>query len=216
MKRNKIYANVFLWMCIGLLVTFGVGYLVSTNENMIANIYGGMTWLVLAIIEIVVAIFLQARIQKLSPIAVTITYLLYTFLSGLTFSSIFIVYEVTSIIYIFLIASIVFLIFAFIGYVTKMDLTKIGTFLMMALLGLVICLIVNVFLNSDTFDIVLSCISLVIFIGYTAYDIQIIKRLETSNMLHDRNIAIYGAFQLYLDFINIFLDLLRLFGNSND
>lgn len=215
MKKRKIYADIFLWLFVGLLLTFGVGYSIALNETMIENIYGSNLWIIFAILEIVIAIFLQVRIHKWSKTTVTILYLAYCFLSAFTFSSIFIVYEVSSIIWVFFITSIIFLVFAIIGYKTKVDLSKISTFLFMGLLGIILVGILNIWLQSDTLTIILSCISIVIFIGYVAYDIQTIKRMDQGKILNDRNLAIYGAFQLYLDFINIFLDLLRIFGEND-
>lgn len=212
--KNIIYSKVFLWMFIGLLVTFLTGVYTSTNIDALEVIFNkGLYWL-FAVLEIGLAIFLSVRIHKMSATTARITYLLYAFLTGLTFSSIFIVYKISSIMLIFLVASILFLIFALIGYFTKIDLSKIGTILIMMLLGIIICTIINIFLGNEMFDIVLSCVSIVIFLGFIAYDIQKIRQLV--DYLPEDNLAVIGAFELYLDFINIFLDLLRLFGNSND
>ena len=214
MVDNKIFSKVFMWMFIGLAITFGTGYYVSINPNMVFNIFGNYYW-ILAIAEIVVVIWLSARIRKMKPMTAKILFCVYSFLTGLTFSSIFIVYEMTSIIYVFGITSLIFLIFALIGYFTKIDLTKIGVYLFMILIGIIICSIINIFVGNQTFDLILTIICLIVFIIYIAYDIQIIKR--NLYMIPDEdNLAIYGAFQLYLDFINIFLRLLQLFGKSND
>ena len=107
-----------------------------------------------------------------------------------------------------------FLIFALIGKTTSIDLSSFSTYLLMILLGIIICSIINIFLNNSTFDIVISCISVIVFLGYIAYDVQKIKRLN--GLITEDNLAIIGAFELYLDFINIFIDLLRLFGKSDD
>lgn len=210
----KIYSKVFLWMFIGLLLTFVTGIYVSTNENILRFIFGGSGYIFIIIAELATVIFLTARIRKMSATAARISFLLYSFLTGLTFSSIFIIYELSSILIIFLVAAILFGIFALIGKFTNIDLTKFGTFLIMGLLGIVICYIINIFLGNETFDIIITSISLLLFLGYTAYDIQKIKYLE--NTIDEDNLAIYGALELYLDFINILLDLLRLFGKSRD
>lgn len=212
MNKN-IFVKVFAWMFLGLLVTFGTGYFVSTNENMLYSIFSkGYYWLFI-IGELAAVIFLSARIRKMKPITAKLVFLLYAFLTGLTFSTIFIVYAIDSIMLVFLIAAIIFGLFALLGYFTKIDLTKLGTYLFMGLLGIIICIFVNIFLGNEMFDIIISVISIVIFLGFTAYDIQKIKELEYE--MEEDNIAIYGALQLYLDFINIFLDLLRLFGKDN-
>lgn len=213
MNKN-VFSKVFLWMFIGLLVTFGVGYYVSTSETMLDKIFSSQMYWLFLIAELVVVIFLSARIHKMQPMTAKISFILYSFLTGLTFSSIFVVYNLTSILFVFLIAAGLFGLFALIGAFTKVDLTKLGTILMMMLLGIIVCVIVNMFVGSETFDLVLSSVSVIVFLGFTAYDIQKIKRF--AGELPEENFAIYGALQLYLDFINIFLDLLNLFGSSKD
>jgi len=212
--KNKIYPKVFLWLFVGLLVTFLTGIYTKTNQSALEFIFVNNGYIFLIILELAVAVFLSARIHKMSPITAKTCYLIYSFISGLSFSAVFIVYKVESIILVFLIAAILFLLFALLGYFTKLDLTKIGSFLLMMLLGVVICSVVNIFLHNETFDLVVTCISILVFLGYIAYDIQSIKRLEGS--IDEENLAIYGAFQLYLDFINIIYDLLRLFGQNDD
>jgi len=213
-ESNKVFSKVFMWMFIGLAITFGIGYYVSVNPNMLFNVFGSY-YLVLAIAEIVVVIWLSARIRKMKPMTAKILFCLYSFLTGLTFSSIFVVYEISSIIYVFGITAILFLIFALIGYFTKIDLTKIGVYLFMALLGVIICSIINIFVGSETFDLGITIVCLIVFIIYIAYDMQIIKR-NLYLIPEEDNLAIYGALQLYLDFINIFLRLLQLFGRNRD
>lgn len=215
MEVSKIMSKVFLWMFLGLMVTFGTGYYVSTQENMLYNIFTNGMYFFLVIIEFVLVIVLSARVRKMNPMTAKIVFLLYSFVTGLTFASIFVAFELSSIMFVFLISAILFGLFALFGHYTKLDLTKISTFLIMALLGIIICIVVNYFLGSDTFDIVISCISVLVFLGFTAYDIQKIKLLSYEFENQD-NLAIIGALELYLDFINIFLDLLRLFGKSND
>lgn len=212
--QNKIYPKTFMYLFIGLLITFLTGYYVQTNQDMLEFIFTGGTYIFLVILELGVAIFLSARITKMSPVTAKTCYLLYSFLSGLSFSSVFVIYKLESILMVFLVAAALFLIFALIGYFTKLDLTKIGTYLLMILLGVIICSVINIFVGNETFDIVVTCISIVVFLGYIAYDIQQVKRLE--GMIDDENLAVISAFQLYLDFINIIYDLLRLFGNFND
>lgn len=210
--NNNILSKSFLWMFIGMLVTFVTGYLVCTNYNIMYAIFAKNGHIFLAIAEIIIVIFLSARIYKMNPTTAKITFILYSFVSGLTFSSIFVLYELSFIMYVFLIAAAIFGFFGFLGYTTKMDLTKMGTFLMMGLLGVIICSIVNIFIGGNTFSFIITLISLLVFLGITAYDVQKIKNLPSDN----DNSAIYGALQLYLDFINIFLDLLRLFSKNRD
>ncbi len=213
---NKIMPKVFGWMFIGLLITFLTGYYVADHQYTAMKILGGYRYIALVVIEFILVIFLSARITKMSPTTAKICFLIYSIVSGLTFCGIFLVYEISSIIYIFLITAVVFGIFAFIGSVTKIDLTKIGTYLIMALIAVIICSIINLFLNNTAFDYILSIIIIIIFIGFTAYDVQKIKRLGSSGLIAEDNLAIYGALELYLDFINLFIELLKLFGKGRD
>ena len=208
MKNNTMLSKVFGWMFIGLLLTFFTGYYVASNEYTFYKIFSGGSYFIFALIEVGLVIFLSSRVQKMKPATAKIVFMLYSIVSGLTFSSIFIAYEITSIMILFLVAAILFGIFACIGNFTKLDLSRFGTYLLMALVALIICIIINMFLGNSTFDIIINSICLLVFIGFTAYDIQKIKRLY--DLSENDNIA------LYLDFINIFISLLNLFGKSND
>lgn len=212
--ENKLISKSFLWMAIGLLVTFATGIVVSHSETMLENIFGGMYW-VFIVAELILVIVLSARVMKMKPTTAKICFLLYSFVSGLTFSSIFIVYNLESIILIFLIAAVIFLLMALIGFKTKIDLTSIGTYCLFGLLGAIIVAVVNIFLKSPMVDLIISVVCVLLFIGITAYDVQKIRALQDSGLPED-NLAIYGALDLYLDFINIFLHLLQIFGNSDN
>lgn len=212
--KNNLYSKMFMWMFVGLLITFLVGYYVSTNENMIYNIFATKFYWVIYIAEIVTVIVLSARILKMSKNGAIFGFLLYSFLSGLTFSSIFLTFKMSSIIFIFLITALVFLIFALIGYFTKINLTKLGTILFMGLIGILIASLINIFVQSQTFDLILVIIGIIVFIGYIAYDINKVKRLE--GQIDEDKLSIIGALELYLDFINLFIRLLQLFGKSKD
>jgi len=211
--KNKLISNVFLWMFVGLLVTFLTGYFISTNERMLLSVFSTGAYIIFAIVELILVIVLSARIRKLKPTTCKVMFLLYSFVSGLTFSSIFITYKMVSIIYVFLIAALLFAVFALIGYKTKVDLTKFGTYLFMGLLATIIVSIINIFVANQMLDLIISVVIILIFIGVTAYDIQKIKNMSNSS-IPEENLAIYGALELYLDFINIFLNLLRLFGDD--
>ncbi len=215
MVDNKLLSKSFLWMCIGLLVTFVTGFGVSMNERMLENIFGGSGFWILVILEFVLVIVLSARVMKMNPTTAKICFILYSFVSGLTFSSIFVVYELTSIMMIFLVSAIIFGIMAFIGYTTKVDLSRLGFYLLMALLGVILVSIINIFLGNGTLEIIICIICLLLFIGITAYDVQKIRALESTGLPED-NLAIYGALELYLDFINIFLQILELFAKNKD
>lgn len=213
--ENKLMPKVFLWMTLGLIVTFATGYVVSLNEKMLFNIFSsGIHW-ILVIAELILVLILSARAAKMNGITAKIFFLLYSFVSGLTFSSIFVIYNLTSILYIFVIAAVIFAIFGAIGYFTNFDLTRIGTYLLMGLIGVIVCMIINMFVGSSQFDLIISIIAILIFVGFTAYDVQKIKGLANSD-IPEENVAIIGALELYLDYINIFLHLLSIIGNSKD
>ena len=151
----------------------------------------------------------------MSTTTAKICFLLYSFVTVLTFSSIFVLFELDSVMMVFLIAALVFGLFGMIGYKTNTDLSNIGTILLMGLLAVIVCSIINVFIGNDTFDLIVSIITLVVFFGYTAYDIQKIKELSEEN-IDNEVLAINGAFELYLDFINIFIRLLSIIGDAKD
>ena len=213
--KNSLISKTFLLMCFGLLVTFLTGYFVSNSEVMLENIYGGMSYIIFIIVELVLVIVLSARVMKMKPATAKVCFLLYSFVSGLTFASIFVYYAIGSIMLIFLVASVIFAVMALIGYLTKVDLTRVGTYLFFALIAAIITMIVNIFLDSSTLSMIISVVCVLIFVGITAFDVQKIKMLENSG-LPQENLAIYGALDLYLDFINLFLHLLQLFGRSRD
>lgn len=210
--KNEFLGKVFRWFGIGLLVTFLVAYLVSTSLSALSFIFNGYGFIIIIILEIALAMWLSIRIRKMSSTLATTLYLGYSALTGLTLSSIFVVYEMTSIIWIFLASALVFFVFSSLGKSEKIDLSHYGTFLFVGLFGIIILEIINIFIMNQTLNMVLCVLSLAIFVIYVAYDIQKIVRYydETDNM------AIYGAFDLYLDFINIFLRLLQLFGKERD
>ena len=213
--KNSIFPKVFMWMFFGLLVSFGTGYFVYNNPNMLYNIFSTSLYYIIIIAELLIVIFLSARIQKMNPLTAKLSFLLYSMVTGLTLSIIFVAFEITSIIYVFIITAFVFLLFALLGYFTKIDLSKYSTLLLMGLIGLIITTIVNIFLNNTLLDIILNWVGIIIFVGLIAYDIQKIKRYEL--IIDDQDkAAILGALDLYLDFINIFLRLLSLFGKSKD
>lgn len=217
MEKNKILADTFKWLFIGLLVCFGVSYFSTMNENIMYSVYGsfnGFGYIIFLIAEIIIAIILSGFIKKIKPIVAKTLYIAYTALTGLSISGIFIVYTESSIAYIFLATSIIFGIFAFIGKTTNIDLSKWGLYLIVALIAVLILEIINIFLANHTLNMLLCIISILVFCGYVAYDIRI--ALEKSLLLDNDNKGIYCAFQLFIDFINIFLDLLRLFGKHND
>ena len=210
--KNSFLSKVFQWLGIGLFVTFLVAYFTSTNITMLSFIFSNFGYLIIGGVEIFLAVWLSVRSHRMSSGIAKVLYIGYSALTGLTFSSIFIVYELTSIIWIFLASAVVFSIFSLIGKHSDIDLSRYSVYLFVGLLATIILGIVNMFLLNQTLDMALCVVSLGVFVAYVAYDIQKILNYygNTDNM------AVYGAFNLYLDFINIFLRLLQLFGKERD
>lgn len=216
-NKNQLLSQTFMWLFIGLLVCFGVSYFTTLSDEAIQTVYGsfnGLGYIIFIVLELVVAVALSWGIRKLSPTLAKIFYLVYTALTGLTLSGIFIVYTGSSIALVFLITSILFGIFALIGKYTKLDLSKLGLYLFIGLIAIIIIEIINLFILSNSLNMILIIATIVIFLGYIAYDIHMLLK---SDFLDDsENKPIYFAFQLFLDFINIFIELLKLFGKNRD
>lgn len=214
---SKFFTKVYLWMFIGLLLSSISAYFTFVNPAMNTFVYSSFG--LILIIELIVVITFSLLRRKVSPMGAKIMFIVYSIISGLTLSSIFIVYKLSSIMVVFLSAAIMFGLLALYGYFTNQDLTSFGKLLMFGLLAVIIMSIINIFVTSQSFDITISIISIIIFLGLTAWDMQNLKRIyyyyENDSVALDKS-AIYGALDLYLDFINIFLDLLRLFGKSRD
>ncbi len=217
MEKKNVLVSAFTWLFIGLLVCFGVSWITTFNEDLQRTIFGafnGYGYLVYLVLEIVVAFILILRIYKLNPLTAKLLYLVYTALTGLSLTGIFVVYTASSLTFVFLSAAIIFGIFAIIGKTTDIDLSKWSTYVLVALIAIIILELINIFLLNNTLNIVLSIVSILVFSFFIAYDIQ--KALDKAFMSNCENKGIYCAFQLFLDFINIFIDLLRLFGKSRD
>ncbi len=202
-NNNSFYSKVFGWLFVGILVTFVSAYLVSNSYDILDLIFNKSGYWVVIIAQFGLCIFLSARIHKMSQTTAIISYVLYTLLTGVTLSSLLLIFEMGSII------------FALIGAKTKMNLASYGTFLLVALVSLIVLEIINMFMLNNTVDMVLCIVGIVIFIGYIAYDMQHIKAIKEAGE-NSTNLAILGAFELYLDFINLFIKLLRLFGKERD
>jgi len=167
----------------------------------------------LIIVELGIVAFLSFRITKMSPATAASAFLVYSFLNGLTLSVIFWAYTQASIVQAFLTAAAMFGAMSVYGLVTKRDLTTWGSFFFMGLIGIVICSLVNIFLHSNGLSFVISIVGVIVFLGLTAWDNQKLKTMATVTGPMQENVAVIGALALYLDFINLFLFLLRLFGN---
>lgn len=212
---NKLFAKVYGWMFIGLMITFSTAYYVSNSETMIQNIFSTSLYWIIFILEFALVVFLSSRAMKMQYSTAAIVFCLYSFVTGLTFSVFFLMFTMESILFIFALTAIIFGIFSLLGFLTNIDLSKYSTILFMGLIGIIIASLVNIFIGNTTLELIISWITVGLFVGMTAYDVQKIKRLLDYGV-NQNNMAIVGALELYLDFINIFISLLRIFGNSKD
>lgn len=212
--------KVYLWMTLALMITGITAAGVANSPNILALIYSSQVvmWGII-IAEFGLVIYISARLEKLSLSTATTLFALYSILNGVMLSSIFLLYSTAIISKVFFITAGTFGVTALYGYATKKDLSSLGNILFMALIGLVIATVVNVFMKSAMFDLILSYIGVIIFVGLTAWDSQKIKYMMMVQQDADESaqkLALIGALSLYLDFINLFLYLLRIFGRSND
>jgi FtsH-binding integral membrane protein len=214
-RERTFIRSVYAWMFAGLLITAASAWWVVESTAMQQLIFGNraMVW-VLMLAELGLVMFLSFRIMKMSAGAAASTFLIFSLLNGLTLSSIFFVYTRGDIFQAFLTAAGMFGAMSVYGMVTKRDLTSWGSFFFMGLIGIVICSVINIFLHSSALGFAISFIGVFVFLGLTAYDTQKLKSYATAPQLRE-NLAVYGALALYLDFINLFLMLLRLFGGGN-
>lgn len=213
-SQTLLIRKVYVWMCAALLITGVTAYRVSGSEELLRMIFSSkLSFFGIIIAQFALVWFLTSRIKTLSFSTATILFAVYSVLMGVTMSCIFLAYTQSSIASTFLITAGTFAVMSIYGFTTKRDLTSIGGLLVMALIGLIIASLVNYFLKSSMFDLVISCIGVLIFVGLTAYDTQKIKALiNQENTEENQKMAIIGSLMLYLDFINLFLFLLRIFG----
>ena len=175
MEKKNVLVSAFTWLFIGLLVCFGVSWITTFNEDLQRTIFGafnGYGYLIYLVLEIVVAFILILRIYKLNPLTAKLLYLVYTALTGLSLTGIFVVYTASSLAFVFLSAAIIFGIFAIIGKTTDIDLSKWSTYVLVALIAIIILELINIFLLNNTLNIVLSIVSILVFSFFIAYDIQ--------------------------------------------
>lgn len=216
-------SRVFLIMFAGLAVTSVVGYLTLESDylfSLMVNVFSSTAGMIISfIVYIALAVVMMKAVSSMNVGLATALFFLYSVLTGFMFSSIGFVYTGESIWKAFLAAGLFFGILAFVGVVIKRDLSKMGNILFVALISLIVVSVVNMFMRSPAIDFAATIIGLLIFAAYTIYDINKLKALYAQMYTNERAvgaIAIYGAFELYLDFINIFLRLLRLFGSRRD
>lgn len=218
---RKFLANVFMWMFVALGVSAVCALGFNTNEslrNLISDpATGGLTGLGLAAMFAPLAFVLVMRfgLNRLSYGVLALIFVAYAAVTGISFSIILAVYTASSVLGVFITSSVVFGIMAIAGYTTKQDLTKFGSILIMFLIGIVVASLVNMFLHSSGLDLIITYIGVAVFVGLTAYDVQRLKNIGAGLVYGDATaskMALMGGLTLYLDFINLFLMLLRLFG----
>lgn len=224
-KIQTFMTHIYGWMSVGLLLTALVSWFASTNGTVLNILFNfengyislsGVTW-ILFFAQLGLVFVLSGMINRLSGSTATALFMLYSVLSGLSLTPIFLIYTQSSIVSVFFITAGMFAALSIYGYSTKRDLTGLGSFLFMGLIGIVLASVVNIFLKSDAVMWAITYIGVFIFAGLTAYDTQKLKnfgeQLSQDDPNHFRRYAILGALTLYLDFINLFIMLLRIMGN---
>ncbi|CAB1068474.1 Inner membrane protein YbhL [Olavius algarvensis Delta 1 endosymbiont] len=220
-RVNSFIRSVYNWMAIGLGITGFVAYYVANTEWLLQIIFGNqILFFGLIIAELGLVIAISARIQKMQASTATALFVLYSALNGATLSMIFLIYTASSITSTFFICAGTFVACSIYGWTTKRDLTSVGGFMMMGLIGIIIASLVNLFLRSPAMYMIISYIGVIVFVGLTAYDTQHLKNMAMTQPAGVeaavvRKGAILGALKLYLDFINLFLMLLRIFGSRD-
>jgi uncharacterized protein len=212
---NRVFGLMSLALIISGITAF------QFSETMLSMLQGGGTLMVYALMfaPFIFILVMNFGFNKLSPMALTVTFAAFAVVMGMSLSTIFLVYSLGAIAKVFFITAGLFGTMAVLGYTTQTDLTKMGTFLMMALFGMIIASLVNWFMHSEQLDYIISCVGVLVFTGLTAYDVQRLKRIGMGieyGTAAASKLAVMGALSLYLDFINLFLYLLRIFGNSRD
>ncbi len=216
--QSTLLRSVYVWMTLALIITGFVSMYVAQSYQLVSFIFGNKLalWGML-IAELAVVFYLSARINSISFTKATVMFIIYSILNGATLASIFLVYTMSSIASTFFVAAGTFGVMALYGYVTKSDLTRIGNICLMALIGLIIATLVSMFWQNSMLQMIITYAGVILFVGLTAYDSQKIKRLLTADGIEvteeTQKIALLGALTLYLDFINLFLYLLRLLGD---
>ena len=216
--QTALFRSVYLWMTLALVITGFVAMYVAKSYALISMIAQNsiMFWGIL-IAELGLVMYMSARINRISFTTATLLFIAYSVLNGVTMSILFMVYTLSSIATTFFVTAGTFGAMALFGYVTKKDLTRIGSLCIMGVIGLIIASVVNLFLQNSMMDMIISYVGVLLFVGLTAYDSQKIKQLLGGDDIEvnetTQKIALMGALTLYLDFINLFLYLLRFLGD---
>jgi hypothetical protein len=218
-RVNEFIRSVYNWMAIGLALTGLVAFYIASTPALLELIFRNqILFFGLIIAELALVFVISARIQRMQASTATGLFILYSVLNGVTLSFIFLIYTRASIASTFFVCAATFVACSIYGWTTKRDLTSMGGFLMMGLIGIIIASVVNIFVRSSAMHMIISYIGVLVFVGLTAYDTQNLKAMAVSQPTDAgasvvRKGAILGALKLYLDFINLFLMLLRILGN---
>ena len=214
--QNKLFGKTFFFMFLGLLASGIIAYYTYASGFYLNILFNGY-WGILLIVELVAVLLFSLLFRKLPAVVVSILYFVYAIINGVTLASIFAIYQMSSIIYLFAISAIAFAVLGFIGYKTKKDLSSWGIYITVFLIAGIIISLVNLFIiKSSMLDLVIDWLVLALFCGVTIYDINKIKLLQSVPEINQEKIYIYCAMQLYLDFKNIFLSILSIFGKRRD
>lgn len=216
--QNALMRSVYTWMTLALAITgLTAMYMVKSLTFINTMTQNSMLFWGILIAEVVLVMYMTARINKISFTTATLLFIAYSILNGVTLSVLFLVYTMSSIATTFFVTAGTFGVMAVFGYITKKDLTRIGSLCIMGVIGIIIASVVNMFLHNSMMDIIISYVGVLLFIGLTAYDAQKIKRLLSGDDIEvnesTQKIALLGALTLYLDFINLFIYLLRILGD---
>ncbi len=217
MNNNiNLYSRVFRWLAIGLLVSFLGGYVLSLNDGaLLGPIITSGTWTIAIVVQVLIALLFGVLLKKINYTTCIIFYLIYCAITGLDIGCVLLVYEMSSVIYIFIATSAIFAFLSFIGDKLNVDVTKLGTILVISLIGVIVFSILNMLIfHSEITALFIAIIALVVFLGFIIYDLKIVEPL--ADFYGEDKAAIYSAFQLYIDFINVFIRLLEIFGKRRD
>ena len=217
--QRKFLTKVYSWMSLALLLSGATALIVANSPVLLNLIFGNkIGFPILAISEIILVWWLSASIRKISTMTASIAFLIYSVINGATLSSIFYAFSLNSIVIVFLVSALMFIGMSLYGVFSKSDIMSFGRYFSMAIIGLIVASVINIFLKSSGFSWIISILTVVIFTGLTAYDTRkmllVSQQADGSDMF--QKASIIGALELYLDFINIFLALLRIFGKSRD
>lgn len=216
---KSFIANVFMWMFLALAITAVTSYYFAASPQLLSMLVSktgltGLGWIVM-LAPLGFVLLMSFGFNKLSAQAITILFIAYSILMGMSLSFILLIYTASSVFLTFAVTSAMFGIMAFTGYTTHIDLTKFGSIMFMGLIGIIIASVINFFMKSSSLDYIISFIGVLVFTGLTAYDVQKLKKIGSGEIFgadNVRKLTILGALTLYLDFINLFLFLLRFLG----